>query len=79
MLGRHVYEVTELPHGNWTLHESGQRVAVETFQDRDAAIVAAERLARAAQPSKIIVQNADGTVDHERLFGVDKGVTAEAN
>jgi hypothetical protein len=76
MPGRHVFEVTGLPDGSWALCESGKDAIGKSFADQAEALVHAERLARAAQPSKIIVENADGTIDHERVFGTDVDILA---
>ena len=70
MLGRHVYRVHPA-NGSWTITKEGENEARGTFNGRDEAIAEACRLADADQPSRVLVDDGDGVILEERLFGAD--------
>jgi hypothetical protein len=74
MLGRHVYRV-HLADGSWSVTKEGEGNARKTFSSRDEALAEACRLASGDQPSRITVDDGDGVIVEERLFGAD--VSAE--
>jgi len=72
MLGRHVYRV-HAAEGRWTVTKDGEEQPRASFARREQAIDEAMRLAEADEPSKVTVDNGDGTLAEERLFGADPG------
>src|ERR1700748_1937153 len=70
MLGRHVYRVHPAEAG-WTVVKEGEDRPRAGFADREAAIAEAVRLAEADEPAKVTVDNGDGTIAEEWLFGSD--------
>jgi hypothetical protein len=70
MLGRHVYRVHPA-EGNWMITKEGESQTRGEFGGRDEAIAAACRLADADKPSRVLVDDGDGVILEERLFGAD--------
>lgn len=70
MLGRHVYRV-HLGDGRWSVTKDGESEPRGTFSGREEALAEACRLAQADQPSRVSVDNGDGVIVEERLFGAD--------
>jgi hypothetical protein len=70
MLGRHVYRV-HLGDGNWSVTKEGEAVPRGGFASRREALTEACRLAQADQPSRVTVDDGDGVIVEERLFGPD--------
>ena len=70
MLGRHVYRVHPV-EGSWTVTKEGEPQARGEFGSREEAVAEACRLADADQPSRVLVDNGDGVILEERLFGTD--------
>jgi len=70
MLGRHVYRVHP-DDGRWTVTKEGEATPRGTFADRAEALAAACGLAGGDQPSRVTVDNGDGMIVEERLFGRD--------
>jgi hypothetical protein len=73
MLGRHVYRVAATDGGAWTVRKDGEEKARGERGGRSDAVALACELAQADEPSKVVVENGDGTVAEERVFGVDQG------
>jgi hypothetical protein len=71
MLGRHIYRVTPTPSGTWSVSKEGEPTARDARQTRDRAVEFACTLGAADEPSKVVVENADGTLADERTFGAD--------
>jgi hypothetical protein len=71
-LGRHVYRV-HLGDGRWSVTKEGEPQPRATFGGRDEAIEQACRLAADDEPSRVTVDNGDGVILEERLFGNDLG------
>ena len=70
MLGRHVYRV----HANeaeWTVTKEGEVQPRGKFADREDALAAACRLAEADTPARVVVDDGDGVILAEHLFGSD--------
>jgi hypothetical protein len=70
MLGRHVYRVHPTEEG-WTVMKEGEDRPRAEFPDREKAIAEAVRLAGSDEPAKVTVDNNDGTIAEEWLFGSD--------
>jgi hypothetical protein len=70
MLGRHVYRV-HLGDGSWSVTKEGESEPRGTFGSREEALAEACRLAQADQPSRVSVDDGDGIIVEERLFGAD--------
>jgi len=70
MLGRHVYRVHPAD-GRWTVTKEGEEQARGTFVGREKALAEAYRLAEADQPSRVMIDDGDGIILDERLFGSD--------
>lgn len=70
MLGRHVYRVRPTD-GRWMIIKEGESGPRGAFGSREEAIAQASRLAVSDQPSRILVDNGDGVILEERLFGAD--------
>lgn len=70
MLGRHVYRVHPAD-GNWTITKEGEDRARGAFGGRDEAVAEACRLADTDKPSRVLVDDGDGAILEERLFGSD--------
>lgn len=74
MLGRHVYRVTSPSEGKWAVTKDGEANTLGTRPDREAATELAYEFATADQPSKVIIENPDGTLEGEQVFGNDPGM-----
>jgi hypothetical protein len=72
MLGRHVYRVHAV-EGRWLVTKEGEDYPRGDFAGRDDATAEACRLADADKPSRIVVDDGDGIILEERLFGTDIG------
>ena len=70
MLGRHVYRVHPAA-GRWTVTKEGESEPRAGFASRDEALAEARRLADADKPSKVTVDDGDGVILEEHLFGSD--------
>jgi len=70
MLGRHVYRVHPADE-SWTITKEGESQTRGTFGGRDEAIAEACRLADSDKPSRVLVDDGDGVILEERLFGSD--------
>jgi hypothetical protein len=71
MLGRHVYRVSPTPSGGWSITKEGESAPRDARQTRDGAVTFACALAAADEPSRVIIENTDGTLADERVFGAD--------
>ena len=70
MLGRHVYRVHPTEQG-WTVTKEGEDHPRDGFSGREEAIAEAARLAGSDEPAKVTIDNGDGTIAEEWLFGTD--------
>jgi hypothetical protein len=70
VLGRHVYRVHPAEEG-WTVAKEGEEQPHGEFPGREDAIAEAVRLAGSDEPAKVIIDNADGSIAEEWLFGTD--------
>ena len=71
MLGRHIYRVSPTADGAWTVLKEGEARPRGARGSRDEAVALACRLAEDDQPSRVTIENADGTIADERSFGAD--------
>lgn len=78
MLGRHVYRVHPA-EGRWTIIKEGEAQARGAFAGREEALAEANRLAEADAPSRVIVDDGDGIILEERLFGSDLSQDIESS
>jgi hypothetical protein len=72
MLGRHVYRVSPT-QGGWAVSKEGEDQPRARFQTRDEAMDAAIRLARCDLPARVTLDNGEGLILEEKLFGTDPG------
>jgi hypothetical protein len=70
MLGRHIYRVHQTEQG-WTVTKEGEDRPRDGFRSREEAIAEAVRLAGSDEPAKVTIDNGDGTIAEEWLFGTD--------
>ena len=70
MLGRHVYRVHP-EAGRWTVSKEGEAEPRGECASREEAVAEASRLADGDKPSKVTVDDGDGLIVEERLFGTD--------
>jgi Uncharacterized protein conserved in bacteria (DUF2188) len=70
MLGRHIYRVHP-EAGRWTVSKEGEAEARAELASREEAVAEASRLADGDKPSKVTVDDGDGVILEERLFGTD--------
>jgi len=70
MLGRHVYRVHP-EEDRWSVSKEGESQPRGNFAGRDEALTEACRLAAADEPSRVVIDNGDGVLVEERLFGRD--------
>jgi hypothetical protein len=79
MLGRHVYRVRPLETGGWQVAKDGEDSGRGTRRSQREARALAEQLAAADEPSRIVVEDKDGAIAEERLFGEDGVATLGAD
>lgn len=77
MLGRHVYRVSPLADGRWSVQKDGEAGTRGSEPTRDAAVRQAWEFAVADEPSKLVIEDPAGTIADERLFGEDAAVALE--
>jgi hypothetical protein len=77
MLGRHVYRVTPSAEGAWTVRKDGDVGTHREGRNRREAFDLACELARRDEPSKVVVENGDGTIAEEQVFGIDDGLLSD--
>jgi Uncharacterized protein conserved in bacteria (DUF2188) len=70
MLGRHSYRVHPSDAG-WIVVKEGETQPRARFDGCDAAVAEACRLAAADEPSRVTVDDGEGRITEERLFGAD--------
>jgi hypothetical protein len=70
MLGRHSYRVRPGDNG-WTVVKEGETESRGRFETCEAAFSEACRLAAVDQPSRVTVDDGDGRIIEEKLFGAD--------
>jgi hypothetical protein len=73
MLGRHVYRVTPTEDGGWTVKKDGEDARLARKDSRDEALRLARDLAQQDEPSRVVVESADGTIAEAGKFGADSG------
>jgi hypothetical protein len=59
----------------WLVGESGEDGTCDEFSTHEEAVEAAKKLAQAFGPSRLLVHNADGTLDYEAVYEEDPLVT----
>lgn len=70
MLGRHGYRVHP-DDGRWIVLKEGETEPRASFGECAAAVAEASRLAAADEPSRVTVDDGNGKIIEERLFGAD--------
>lgn len=71
MLGRHVYRVGPLQGGQWSVRKDGEAAERGRRPSRDEAVRYGWALAKADEPSKLVIEGHGGAITGERLFGSD--------
>jgi len=67
-MARKVYRV--VPHqGNWAVTHNGYVVSTHILKEN--AVTAGQTVAKANQPSQLVVHRADGTIEYEYTYGSD--------
>lgn len=64
------YRVSPLQTGGWAVSKSSQVGLLGTRNTKDEAVLFACLLAAQDEPSLVQVENADGSLDSEKTFGV---------
>ena len=77
MLGRHVYRVSPLDNGGWSVHKEGEETSRGSRASREEATRFACQLAAADEPSKVVIEEGHGAIADERLFGEDSATELE--
>ncbi len=77
MLGRHVYRVSPLDNGGWSVHKEGEETSRGSRASREEATRFACELAAADEPSKVVIEKGHGAIAAERLFGEDSASELE--
>jgi hypothetical protein len=77
MLGRHVYRVSPLDSGQWSVRKDGEAAARASCPTREEASRCAWDLAMADEPSKVVIEERNGAIADERLFGADAALDLE--
>lgn len=67
-MARTIYDVTTHPEG-WQVKKRGSTTASAVEATKDAAVSRGTELAKANQPSQLIVHKTDGTFDFEHMYG----------
>jgi hypothetical protein len=70
MLGRHSYRVHPGDTG-WIVLKEAETEPRGRFETSEAAFAEACRLASADEPSRVTVDDGDGRITEEKLFGAD--------
>ncbi len=78
MLGRHVYRVSPIESGGWSVHKEGEATSRGSRARREDAARFACELAAADEPSKVVVEEGGGAIAYERLFGEDSATELES-
>lgn len=67
-MARKRYDV--VPHsGDWAVKHAGNVLSTHIL--KQAAVDAGVKVARANQPSQLVIHRADGTIEDERTYGDD--------
>lgn len=69
-MARKIYDVTTWREG-WQVKRRGNISASAVEYTKDAAVKRGQEIARANQPSQLVVHKADGTFDYEYTYGDD--------
>ena len=77
MLGGHVYRVSPLDSGGWSVCKEGEAAPRGSHPTREAVACHAWELAKADEPSKVVVEERSGAIVDERLFGADTALELE--
>jgi Uncharacterized protein conserved in bacteria (DUF2188) len=77
MLGRHVYRVSPRESDGWNVSKEGEAQPRASRPSCEEATRVAFDLASADAPSKVVIEERDGTIASERLFGADTATALE--
>lgn len=67
-MARKVYRVVPAS-GDWQVKHQG--AVLSTHRTKDVAVEAGRRVAKANQPSQLVVHKSDGTIETEYTYGDD--------
>ena len=70
MLGRHSYRVHP-EQDRWVVRKEGEAEPCARCDSRESAFAEACRLAAADEPSRVTIDDGDGKILDEQLFGAD--------
>lgn len=69
-MARNIYDVS--PSGDkWTVKKRGATFVLGTFDRKADAIEYGKKVAKANQPSQLVIRKADGTFETEYTYGDD--------
>ncbi len=66
---RNTFRVLAQPDGGWVVETGGAGQISSVHRTKDEAVGSARELARAHEPSQMLVYKKDGTVQTERTYG----------
>lgn len=69
-MARNIYDVTTRPQ-EWQVKKRGNSLPSAVEATKDAAVKRGQEIAKANQPSQLVVHKADGTFDYEYTYGDD--------
>jgi len=69
-MARNIYDVTTHLSG-WQVKKRGNTYASATEALKDLAVRRGQEIAKANQPSQLVVHKADGTFEYEYTYGND--------
>ena len=69
-MARNIYDVS--PTGDdWKVQKRGDAAPLSTFANKDDAVTYGRSVAKANQPSQLVVRRADGTIETEYTYEDD--------
>ena len=69
-MARNIYDVTTHPDG-WQVKKRGNATASAVKPTKAEAVSRGQEIAKANQPSQLVVHKEDGTFDYEYTYGND--------
>jgi len=69
-MARNIYDVTTHANG-WQVKKRGNDYASAVEVTKEAAVKRGQEIAKANQPSQLVVHNSDGTFAYEYTYGND--------
>lgn len=69
-MARNIYDVMTHPDG-WQVKKRGNVTASATRPTKEQAVARGQEIAKANQPSQLVVHKTDGTYEYEYTYGDD--------